>query len=50
MGFYSNSNGISVPEALILFIAYHMAAPHHAVRGPYDEACTCSWGMSTFPP
>ncbi|RRT33399.1 hypothetical protein B296_00034335 [Ensete ventricosum] len=41
-GFYSNSNGVSVPEALIFFIAYHTAAPHHAVRGLYGEACACS--------
>ncbi|RWW65858.1 hypothetical protein BHE74_00026805, partial [Ensete ventricosum] len=37
-GFYSNSYGISVTEALILFIAYHTAAPHHTVRGPCGEA------------
>ncbi|RWW67397.1 hypothetical protein BHE74_00025166, partial [Ensete ventricosum] len=30
--------GVSVPEALILFIAYHTAAHHHVVRGPCDEA------------
>ncbi|KAJ8470139.1 hypothetical protein OPV22_024482 [Ensete ventricosum] len=49
-GFYSNSNGVSVPEALIFFIAYHTVAPHHAIRGPCGEACACSWGMSTLPP
>ncbi|RWW41154.1 hypothetical protein BHE74_00053375 [Ensete ventricosum] len=48
-GLYSNSNGVSVLEALILFIAYHTVAPRHAVRGPYGETCACSWGMSTLP-
>ncbi|RWW52702.1 hypothetical protein BHE74_00040864, partial [Ensete ventricosum] len=33
-GLYSNSNGVSIPKALIFFIDYHTAAPHHAVRGP----------------
>ncbi|RWW23458.1 hypothetical protein BHE74_00025689 [Ensete ventricosum] len=37
MGLYSNSNGVSVPESLIFFIAYHTAAPHHVVRGPCGE-------------
>ncbi|RRT77343.1 hypothetical protein B296_00005626 [Ensete ventricosum] len=40
---------ISVPEALIFFIAYHTAASHHVVRGPCGKACACSWGMSTLP-
>ncbi|RRT82485.1 hypothetical protein B296_00004816 [Ensete ventricosum] len=40
-GLYSDSNGISVPESLIFFIAYHIAASHHAVRGPCDEARAC---------
>ncbi|RZS14939.1 hypothetical protein BHM03_00046683, partial [Ensete ventricosum] len=38
-GFYSNSYGASVPKVLILFIAYHTTAPHHAVCGPCDEVC-----------
>ncbi|RRT34281.1 hypothetical protein B296_00052967 [Ensete ventricosum] len=36
--FRTNSYGVSVPESLILFIAYHTVAPHHAVRGPCGEA------------
>ncbi|RWW60457.1 hypothetical protein BHE74_00032539 [Ensete ventricosum] len=40
---------VSVSEALMFFIAYHTDAPHHIVRGPYGEACACSWGMSTLP-
>ncbi|RWW40882.1 hypothetical protein BHE74_00053672 [Ensete ventricosum] len=36
-GLYSDSNGISVPESLIFFIAYNTAASHRAVRGPCDE-------------
>ncbi|RRT41989.1 hypothetical protein B296_00024711 [Ensete ventricosum] len=36
-GFYSNSYGASVPQALILFIGYHTAIPHHAIHGPCDE-------------
>ncbi|RWW35477.1 hypothetical protein BHE74_00059598, partial [Ensete ventricosum] len=35
--FYSNSYGASVPQAIILFIAYHTAVPHHAIHGPCDE-------------
>ncbi|RZR90927.1 hypothetical protein BHM03_00018925, partial [Ensete ventricosum] len=38
-------NGVSVPEALIFFIAYHTAAPHHAVRGPCGEACPCNLSL-----
>ncbi|RRT36963.1 hypothetical protein B296_00046168 [Ensete ventricosum] len=48
-GLYSNSNEVSVPEVLIFFITYHTVAPHHVVRGPCDEACACSLGMSTLP-
>ncbi|RWW36633.1 hypothetical protein BHE74_00058330, partial [Ensete ventricosum] len=33
-----NHYGAFVPEALILPIAYHAAALHHAVRGPCGEA------------
>ncbi|RRT31568.1 hypothetical protein B296_00034446 [Ensete ventricosum] len=33
-----HSNGISVPESLIFFIACHTAASHHVVRGPCGEA------------
>ncbi|RRT61841.1 hypothetical protein B296_00026264 [Ensete ventricosum] len=40
-GIYSDSNGISVPESLIFFIAYHTTASHHAVCGPCGEARTC---------
>ncbi|RZR91125.1 hypothetical protein BHM03_00019184 [Ensete ventricosum] len=39
---YSNSNGVSVPESFIFFIAYHTAAPHHIIRGPCDETHACS--------
>ncbi|RZR88186.1 hypothetical protein BHM03_00015712 [Ensete ventricosum] len=38
MSLYSNSNGVSVPESLIFFIAYHTAAPHHTIRDPCGEA------------
>ncbi|RRT37672.1 hypothetical protein B296_00058965, partial [Ensete ventricosum] len=38
-GLYSHSNGISVSESLIFFIAYHTAASHYVVRGPCGEAC-----------
>ncbi|RRT48306.1 hypothetical protein B296_00025381 [Ensete ventricosum] len=38
MGLYSESNGVSVPESLVFFIAYHITAPHHVVRGPCGEA------------
>ncbi|RWW51390.1 hypothetical protein BHE74_00042269 [Ensete ventricosum] len=38
MSLYSNSNGVSVPESLIFFIAYHTAAPHHTICGPCGEA------------
>ncbi|RZR73892.1 hypothetical protein BHM03_00029244 [Ensete ventricosum] len=48
-GLYNNSNGVSVPESLIFFIAYHTAASHHVVRGPCGEARACSRGMSTLP-
>ncbi|RWW37011.1 hypothetical protein BHE74_00057924 [Ensete ventricosum] len=37
-GFYSNDCKAFVPEALILLIAYHTAAPYHAVCGPCGEA------------
>ncbi|RWW63266.1 hypothetical protein BHE74_00029566 [Ensete ventricosum] len=40
--------GVSVPQSLIFFIAYHTAASHHAVRGLCCEAHTYSWGMSTL--
>ncbi|RZS28718.1 hypothetical protein BHM03_00062358, partial [Ensete ventricosum] len=36
-GLYSHSNGISVPESLIFFIAYHTAASHHVVHGLCGE-------------
>ncbi|RWW49353.1 hypothetical protein BHE74_00044497, partial [Ensete ventricosum] len=44
------SNGVSVHEALIFFIAYHTATPHHAVRGPCDEAIKrpLDGGLSVF--
>ncbi|RWW52249.1 hypothetical protein BHE74_00041338 [Ensete ventricosum] len=35
------SNEVSIPESRIFFIAYHTAAPHHAVRGPCGEARAC---------
>ncbi|RZR76173.1 hypothetical protein BHM03_00000801 [Ensete ventricosum] len=41
MSLYSESNGVSVPESLIFFIAYHTAASHHVVRGPCDEVRAC---------
>ncbi|RRT36392.1 hypothetical protein B296_00033010 [Ensete ventricosum] len=41
MSLYSESNGVSVPESLIFFIAYHTAAPHYAIRGPCSEAHAC---------
>ncbi|RWV81296.1 hypothetical protein GW17_00057297, partial [Ensete ventricosum] len=37
-GLYSHNNGISIPESLIFFIAYHTAASHHAVHGPCGKA------------
>ncbi|RZR79006.1 hypothetical protein BHM03_00004570 [Ensete ventricosum] len=37
-GFYSNDHGAFVLEALILLIAYHVVALHHAVRGPCGKA------------
>ncbi|RWW17936.1 hypothetical protein GW17_00018117 [Ensete ventricosum] len=40
--------GVSVPQSLIFFIAYHTAAPHHAISDPCGEARTYSWGMSTL--
>ncbi|RWW14639.1 hypothetical protein GW17_00021570 [Ensete ventricosum] len=40
-GPYSDSNGVSVPESFIFFIAYRAAVPHHAVRSPYGEARAC---------
>ncbi|RRT61123.1 hypothetical protein B296_00040010 [Ensete ventricosum] len=40
--------GVSVPQSLIFFIAYHTATPHHAIRGPCGKARAYSRGMSTL--
>ncbi|RRT78079.1 hypothetical protein B296_00006195 [Ensete ventricosum] len=41
MGLYNESNGVSIPESLIFFIAYHTAASQHVVRGPCGEVRAC---------